>query len=342
MIDQTDRASAYGLRASSSTAPGVPHDNNVGSERQRPLPLPWRRAPEAGDTCFAHPAERELARILTFHRVRWVYEPTTFVLEQDEVGTPTICFNPDFYLPDHNRYLELTTMRQTHVTRKNRKMRLLRERYPSIDARLLYRKDFDRLVLRCRSEADPDGLAAGRVLFGGDAVAGRVMEVAGELMRDGGPDVVVTVGRGADRFAAEVTAAVRQRGAAPSTGRMALAGGDATSSARRLHVHRGPGVPVERRRVLIATGVVSTGLTVDFAARWLRARGASRVEVVTLLDRHAARIVTPDIRAAGFVVGDEVAAGYGLTIGGRLGELPDIVEVERVGPLEPWSGLLGA
>ena len=53
---------------------------------------------------------------------------------------------PDFYLPDHDVYLELTTMRQSLVTRKNRKIRKLRERYPDVKVKLFYKRDFERLA----------------------------------------------------------------------------------------------------------------------------------------------------------------------------------------------------
>ena len=95
---------------------------------------------------FAHPAEQDLARILSFYRIRWVYEPTTFHLEVREDGRPAEQITPDFYLPDHDLFIELTTMRQRLVTRKNRKIRRLREIFPALQIKLLYRRDYDRLV----------------------------------------------------------------------------------------------------------------------------------------------------------------------------------------------------
>ncbi len=95
---------------------------------------------------FAHPAEQDLARIFSFYRIRWVYEPTTFHLEFREDGRPAEQITPDFYLPDHDLFIELTTMRQRLVTRKNRKIRRFREIFPSVQIKLLYRKDYDRLV----------------------------------------------------------------------------------------------------------------------------------------------------------------------------------------------------
>jgi hypothetical protein len=99
---------------------------------------------------FANDAERECAKVLDFYRVRWDYEPRTFVLEQDEDGRVTEAFTPDFYLPELNLFLEITVMKQRLVTRKNRKLRKLRERYPEVQAKLFYKRDIERLAQRYR------------------------------------------------------------------------------------------------------------------------------------------------------------------------------------------------
>jgi hypoxanthine phosphoribosyltransferase len=94
---------------------------------------------------FANPAEVECAKILDFYGIEWEYEPTSFVLETDESGRVIEAFTPDFYLPEQDLYLEVTVMKQSLVTRKNRKIRKLRERYPEIKIKLFTRRDFDRL-----------------------------------------------------------------------------------------------------------------------------------------------------------------------------------------------------
>ena len=77
-----------------------------------------------------------------------MYEPTTFVLERDEEGRVTEAFAPDFYLPEQDLYLEVTVMKQSLVTRKNRKLRRLRELYPDVKAKLFYKRDIERLAQR--------------------------------------------------------------------------------------------------------------------------------------------------------------------------------------------------
>jgi len=99
---------------------------------------------------FANEAEAECARILDFHGITWEYEPHTFVLEEDENGRVLEAFTPDFYLPDQNAYLEVTVMKQSLVTRKHRKIRKLRERYPDVKIKLFTRRDFERLSHKYR------------------------------------------------------------------------------------------------------------------------------------------------------------------------------------------------
>jgi hypothetical protein len=97
---------------------------------------------------FANRSELECAKILDYYAVPWEYEPRTFVLERDEEGRVTEAFTPDFYLPEQELYLEVTVMKQSLVTRKNRKLRKLRERYPEIKIKLFYERDFERLASR--------------------------------------------------------------------------------------------------------------------------------------------------------------------------------------------------
>jgi hypothetical protein len=95
---------------------------------------------------FAHPSEAEFAGILDFYKIRWQYEPKTFPLQWDAQGRVLESFTPDFYLPDQDLYIELTTQKQGLVTKKNRKVRLLKQRYPQINIKVFYGRDFERLL----------------------------------------------------------------------------------------------------------------------------------------------------------------------------------------------------
>ena len=97
---------------------------------------------------FVNEAELEYAKVLDYYGVPWLYEPDTFVLERDADGRVTEAFTPDFYLPEQDLYLEVTVMKQSLVTRKNRKLRKLRALYPDVRIKLFYERDFDRIASR--------------------------------------------------------------------------------------------------------------------------------------------------------------------------------------------------
>jgi hypoxanthine phosphoribosyltransferase len=97
---------------------------------------------------FANRAELECAKIFDYYGVPWEYEPRSFPLEWDEDGRVVEAFKPDFFLPEQNLYVEITVMKQSLVTRKNRKIRKVRELYPDVRVKLFYRRDIERLAQR--------------------------------------------------------------------------------------------------------------------------------------------------------------------------------------------------
>ena len=125
-----------GSNASSKLAPPSP----------KPIANPKRRRGES--IPFSHPAEEAFARVLDFYQAQWEYEPTTFPLEWDDDGNVVTAFSPDFYLVEDDLYVELTTMKQSLVTKKNRKLRLLHELYPDVRCKLMYRRDVEHLAVK--------------------------------------------------------------------------------------------------------------------------------------------------------------------------------------------------
>ena len=109
-------------------------------------PQPRPASPERAG--FAHASEAEMSRILDFYGVRWRYEPTTFPILWNLDGDVVESFSPDFYLPEFDLYLEMTTLKQSLVRKKNRKLRRLRELYPDIRIKLFYARDFRAMMLK--------------------------------------------------------------------------------------------------------------------------------------------------------------------------------------------------
>jgi hypothetical protein len=134
-------------------ATGTPQLTGEGSDDARIAPeaAAISVAPEPGTidgTRFAHASEAEMARILDFYQVRWEYEPTTFPILWNLDGEVIESFAPDFYLPELELFLEMTTLKQRLVRKKNRKLRRLRELYPGLRIKLFYARDFRAMMLK--------------------------------------------------------------------------------------------------------------------------------------------------------------------------------------------------
>jgi hypoxanthine phosphoribosyltransferase len=115
----------------------------TGKRAARPLdPLP------SDAVSFAHASERQFARLLDFYQIEWLYEPRSFDLEWDGEGHVIQRFTPDFYLPAYDLYIEITTLNQKLVTKKNRKVRKLREQYPEVRCKIFYQRDYLSLVMK--------------------------------------------------------------------------------------------------------------------------------------------------------------------------------------------------
>jgi hypothetical protein len=163
----------------------------------------------ADQITFAHNSERQFARLLDFYRVEWEYEPTAFPIEWDAAGQPTQRFCPDFYLPAFGLYIEITTLNQRLVTKKNRKVRRLRELYPEVRIKVLYQRDYLSLLAKYGLEP-PSQMIAPAAAAPGDGAA---------------PELDRGLGR-TRRVAARVDAGLsRAAGAAgPGPGRLSAAG----------------------------------------------------------------------------------------------------------------------
>ena len=280
---------------------------------------------------FAHPSEKEFAHILDFYDLEWVYEPRSFPLkwEGDRV---TEMFTPDFYLPSLELYVELTTMKQSLVTEKNRKLRRLRELYPEVKITLLYKKDFDRLLAKygCGPLAQTRGRGVNKVLYSSAEINRRVRELAEQISGDYAERHPVMVGvlRGVFCFMADL---LRQITIPLEVGFMAISyyGGEGGSVVK---ITKDLDTNVAGRHVVVVEDIVDTGLTLSYITNHLNAKGAASMAVCTLLDKRARRIVDVPLSYVGFEVPDEFVVGYGLDYQEEYRNLPFI---GILGPGEP-------
>lgn len=108
-------------------------------------------ADEPARARFAHPSEEDFAKLLEYYRIRWVYEPKTFVLREDEEGRTQVGFSPDFFLPDYDLYIEVTTKKPHLMTRKLRQVEAMRRQYPDVRIELVDRADFEILAKKLKA-----------------------------------------------------------------------------------------------------------------------------------------------------------------------------------------------
>jgi hypoxanthine phosphoribosyltransferase len=249
-------------------------------------------------TAFVNPMEVEFARLLDFYHIPWLYEPTSFALNWSGEQV-TEMFTPDFYLPDQDLYVELTTMRQRLVTRKHRKIRRLRELYPTINVRLLYNRDYHQLLaaygygaveIASLREEEIE-----RILVSRDELAARVAALGDEISRDYADRAIVLVG--------------------------VLKGG--------VRIVKDLDRDIAGQHVLLIEDIVNTGFSLDFLLKDLRARGPASLAVCTLLDKAEQRVVPTPIDYTGFTIPDEFVVGYGLDYRELHRNLPFLAVLKR-------------
>lgn len=115
---------------------------------KKPAPETQNKTETPAAKRFSHPAEDTFARILDYYGIAWEYEPRTFPLEWDQNGAVTEAFSPDFYLPEQDLYVELTTLRPQLTTIKNRKLKRMQALYPEINIKLFKRRDLRDLMVK--------------------------------------------------------------------------------------------------------------------------------------------------------------------------------------------------
>lgn len=113
-------------------------------------------SPKKTAPVFIHPIEAAFAKILDFYGVEWEYEPRTFPLKYGKDGNVIEAFKPDFYLPQQNLYVELTTLRPKLTLRKNKKLKQVKELYPDINIKLFKRRELRNMMLRFGMEEEAD------------------------------------------------------------------------------------------------------------------------------------------------------------------------------------------
>ena len=285
---------------------------------------------QARSVTFANPSEEELARILDFYNIEWVYEPRSFPLswEGDKV---TEMFTPDFYLPGLDLYIEVTTLKQSLVTKKNRKFRLLKELYPEVKIMLLHKSEYAHLLARygCGPLAHTRARGISRVLYSSTQIEEKVQTLAKQISRDyaGRHPVMIGVQRGFICFMADL---IRQITIPLDIDLMTISY-YSRSNHSSLKITKDLDLNITDRHVIVVEDIVDTGMTLLSILNNLKSRKPTSLAVCTLLDKRAHRIVDVPLDYVGFVVREEFVVGYGLDYKEEYRNLPfiGVPELER-------------
>jgi hypoxanthine phosphoribosyltransferase len=271
---------------------------------------------------FAHPSEEEFARLLNFYRIEWLYEPRSFPLRWNGEEIAEM-FTPDFYLPELDLYVELTTLKQDLITQKNRKVRRLQELYPNVNIRLLTKNDFVKLLGKYGygplGQSKVEGIS--RVLYSHTQIQRRVAALARRISRDYQGQQVVMVGilKGVICFMADL---MRQISVPVNLDLMAIS--YYGPEERVVKITRDLDINIAGQHVLMVEDIVDTGMTLNYILNYLSARQPASLRVCTLLDKRARRLIDVPLDYVGFEVPDEFVVGYGLDYRGRYRNLPFI------------------
>jgi hypoxanthine phosphoribosyltransferase len=271
---------------------------------------------------FAHPSEKEFAQILDFYGLRWEYEPKSFPLRWVD-GKIAEMLTPDFYLADLDLYVELTTLKQSLVTEKNRKIRRMHEVHPEVNVKLLYRRDFHRILAKYGFGplATSGERGVEKILHTTKQIAQRVAELGRQISSDyeAKEPVLVGVQRGMVCFMADL---MREIALPVGVDFMSISHYAGDTSAVR--VTKDLDMDISGRDVLLVEDIIDTGMTLGYLTEHLREKGPATVEVITLLDKRVRRLVDTKIKYIGFEVPDEFLVGYGLDFQERYRNLPFI------------------
>ncbi|MBI4330257.1 MAG: hypoxanthine phosphoribosyltransferase [Chloroflexi bacterium] len=277
---------------------------------------------------FAHPSEEEFARLLDFYRIEWIYEPRSFTLEKDGNRIKEM-FTPDFYLPELDLYVEITTMKQSLATDKNRKVRRVKELHPDINIKLINRKDYSRLLAKYGygplSEETVRGI--GNVLLPSHQIQKRVMELGREISIDYSDKKPLLVGvlKGVICFFSDL---MRHISLPVSLEFMAISYFDEDKSGP-VRITKDLEQPIEGRDVIVVEDIVDTGMTLHYLMNYLSASNPASLQVCTLLDKRARRLVDVPLKYVGFEIPDEFVVGYGLDFHGQYRNLPFVATLQQ-------------
>jgi hypoxanthine phosphoribosyltransferase len=298
------------------------HEETV-TKRRKLTETPELPSSSLRPSSFGHPSEEEFAKLLDFYRIEWLYEPRSFPLAWQD-GKVVEMFTPDFYLPELDLYIELTTLKQSLITEKNRKLRRLRELYPEINIKLLNKSDYLRLLAKYGYGRLGGTKVKGidQVLFSHTQIQRRVKALAKRISRDymGRKLVLVGILKGVMCFMADLM----QHITLPLNVDFMAISYYGTDNESAVKITKDLDTSIAGLDVLMVEDIVDTGMTLNYVLNHLASHNPASLRVCTLLDKRVRRLIDVPLDYIGFEIPDEFLVGYGLDYHGEYRNLPFI------------------
>jgi bifunctional protein TilS/HprT len=276
---------------------------------------------------FSHPSEAEFAKLLDFYQVEWLYEPRSFTLGVEK-NRITEMFTPDFYLPEINLYIELTTTKQSLITEKNRKVRLLKELYPDINIKLLNKADYLRLFAKYGFIPLGENKTTGiqKYMFSRTQIQRRVSSLAKQISVDYQDKDLLLIGilKGVVCFMSDLM----QNISIPVTVDFMAISTPENSTSASIRITKDLDIDIENKHVLMVEDIVDTGMTLNYILNYLAVHRPASVRVCTLLDRRVRRLIDLRLHYVGYEIPDEFVVGYGLDYRGKYRNLPFVAVLQ--------------
>lgn len=298
------------------------HEETV-TKRRKLAETPQLPPSSLRPSSFGHPSEEEFAKLLDFYRIEWLYEPRSFPLAWHDDKVMEM-FTPDFYLPELDLYIELTTLKQSLITEKNRKLRQLRELYPHVNIKLLNKSDYLRLLAKYGygrlGGTKVEGID--RVLFSQTQIQRRVRALAKRISQDYAGRQLVLVGilKGVICFMSDLM----QHITLPLTVDFMAISYYGTNNESVVKITKDLDTSIAGLDVIMVEDIVDTGMTLNYVLNHLASHNPTSLHVCTLLDKRARRLVDVPLDYIGFEIPDEFVVGYGLDYQGEYRNLPFI------------------
>ncbi|MGA2158347.1 MAG: hypoxanthine phosphoribosyltransferase [Dehalococcoidia bacterium] len=278
-------------------------------------------------TSFSHPSEEEFARLLDFYQVEWLYEPRSFPLSWKDKRISEM-FTPDFYLPEINLYIELTTSRQSLITEKNRKLRQLKELYPDVNVKLLNKADYLKLFVKYDfiplGENKMNGVQ--KYLFNKTQIDRRVRSLAKQISKDyqGKDLILIGILKGVICFMSDLM----QNISIPLECDFMAISTPQGKSDSLIKITKDLDIDIKGKHVLMVEDIIDTGMTLNYVLNYLATRKPASLKVCTLLDKRVRRLIDVHLEYIGFEIPDEFVVGYGLDVRGKYRNLPFLAILE--------------